>query len=262
MHDHRFALQAVRAFEGSEGIGNGLLTRFVGDHGDQRRTVTHFALDQALDRKPGVAHRGGDFGKHTRPVGNEHAQIGFVDPVGSGGARQFFKFGGRNRESRASFLARDIDKIGNHRRCGGTIARARSLKQQAAREIAFRNNSICRAGYIGEWVVDRYKAWLHALIQRRASIFAIDFGKADQADAISQRLRLRDVSSDDLANAANIDTVKIDAAAKAERGEDRKLVRGIDTINVEAGIGLGKSPWTCASESTSAKSRTIAFHRR
>ena len=46
MHDHRLSLQAVRAFEGGEGIGYSLFARFMRDHSDQRRSVGDFALNQ------------------------------------------------------------------------------------------------------------------------------------------------------------------------------------------------------------------------
>ena len=70
-------------------------------------------------------------------------------------------------------------------------------------------------------VIDRHKAGLDALEQRSAPIFAIDFGQTDQPDTVSQRLCLRDIGGDDLADAANVDAVKIDFGTEAERGTYR-----------------------------------------
>ncbi len=64
-------------------------------------------------------------------------------------------------------------------------------------------------------------------------------GDADQAHAVSQGSRFGDVGAEQVTDAAGRDIAERGMGAEGEAGEDRKLVRGVDAVDVEAGIGLG-----------------------
>ena len=51
---------------------------------------------------------------------------------------------------------------------------------------------------------------MHALKNLRTSVFAVDFGKTDQANTIAQCLCLRDIGSENFADTAHFDARKID----------------------------------------------------
>ncbi len=70
---------------------------------------------------------------------------------------------------------------------------------------------------------------------------SIVFGDAEQPDAIAQRRRLGDVGGEQVADAARSDIGKGRPGAEGEAGEDRQLVRGVDAVDVEAGIGLSEA---------------------
>ena len=71
---------------------------------------------------------------------------------------------------------------------------------------------------------------------------------ADEADAVAEGGGLRDVGGKDVADAADRDIVKRRLRAEGDRGEDRQLVRGIDAVDVEAGIRLRISQRLCLGE--------------
>src|SRR5947208_1681271 len=62
---------------------------------------------------------------------------------------------------------------------------------------------------------------------------------AEQLDAVAEFLGEIDVEPRDVADPLGIDAAEIDRAAKGDAREDRELVRGIDTVDVEAWIGFG-----------------------
>ena len=66
-------------------------------------------------------------------------------------------------------------------------------------------------------------------------------GDADQPHAIAERRRLGDVGGEHVADAAGRDVGERRARAERDAGEDRQLVRGIDAVDVEARVGLGKA---------------------
>ena len=199
-------------------------------------------LDQALDRDPGVAHRGGNLGQHAGTVGDDEAQVRLAHPVARGGGSHRLEFGDRDRERRAHFaadhgLAGDVDQVGDHRAGGRPIARARALEQQAAREIALRHHRVGRPVDVRERVLARDEVGMDALEQG----IAVSLGDPDQADAITQLIGLRDIGGEHPADPRGLDRPKIDPAAERDAGQNRELVRGVDPVDVKRRIGLGKA---------------------
>ena len=90
-------------------------------------------------------------------------------------------------------------------------------------------------------MAERDKAWFNALENIRRAIVAVDFGKPDEADTITQRLCLGDVGRQYFANTARFDAAKINDRAKAERGQNGKLMRSVYAVNIERRIGFGKA---------------------
>ena len=60
-----------------------------------------------------------------------------------------------------------------------------------------------------------------------------------QLDAIAQLVREHDVLGRDMADAFDINAVEIDLVAEGDAGQNRELVRRVDTVHVEAWIGFG-----------------------
>ena len=62
---------------------------------------------------------------------------------------------------------------------------------------------------------------------------------AQQLDAEAQLVGIVEIDRRDLPDAFDVDGGEIDRRAEGDGGQDRQLVRGIDAVDVEAGIGLG-----------------------
>ena len=62
---------------------------------------------------------------------------------------------------------------------------------------------------------------------------------AEELDAIAQFLRVADVLAGQLRDAFGVDLVELHRHAEGDRRHDRELVRGVDALDVERGIGLG-----------------------
>ena len=110
-------------------------------------------------------------------------------------------------------------------------------------------------------MAERDKARFNALENIGRAIVAVDFGKPDQADAITQRLCLGDVGGEYFANAARFDAAKINDRSKAERGQNGKLMRGVNAVNIERRIGFGKALCLCVGQHL-RKVEAITLHRR
>ena len=82
-HHQRRLREARRAFEQRERAGDAAFGPFVGDHRHQHLAafLGPALLDQAFDRDPGIAHRGGDLGEHAGAVGDGEAQVGAAAAV-------------------------------------------------------------------------------------------------------------------------------------------------------------------------------------
>ena len=95
---------------------------------------------------------------------------------------------------------------------------------------------------MGQRVVDRNQVRLDPLEQRPRAVRPLGFGHADQPDDIAQRIGLGDIGGAQAGDPAGIDRAEIDLRPERDRGEDRKLVRGIGAFDVEGRVGLGKAP--------------------
>ena len=62
---------------------------------------------------------------------------------------------------------------------------------------------------------------------------------AEQLDAIAEFVGGREIGRRDRGDALDIDRVRIDLGAECDRGEDRKLLRGVEAFDIEGRIGLG-----------------------
>ena len=110
-------------------------------------------------------------------------------------------------------------------------------------------------------MIERHETWLDTLEYLRVSVFAVDFGKPDQADAVTEHFGLRDIGSQQFANAACLHSAKIDLRTKAQRCQNRQFMRRVDAVDVEARVGLGKALGLCIGKHI-CKVETFFFHRR
>src|SRR3546814_13989445 len=75
-------------------------------------------------------------------------------------------------------------------------------------------------------------AGMHALLDG-----AVDaLREAEQLDAVAELVGIGDVQRRHVADALDIDRSEIDLAAEGQRGENGKLVRGVDAVDVDAGV--------------------------
>ena len=64
-------------------------------------------------------------------------------------------------------------------------------------------------------------------------------GDAQELDPVAQLVGERDVHGRDVADALDVDRVEARPPAERQRRQQRQLVRGVDAVDVEGGIGLG-----------------------
>ncbi len=174
-------------------------------------------------------------GDHAGPVGHVQTDVVGALARGDGQARGGGEFGGRQLESHRPAPMRDIDEIGDHGRSRGPRPRAAPFADQAADEIAFGDDGIVDVLDMRDRRFERDKARMHALHQPGLG----QLGDAQQLDAVAELARELDVLRPDAADALDVHGREIDARAESHAGEDRELVRGVDAVDVEAGIGLG-----------------------
>jgi hypothetical protein len=143
---------------------------------------------------------------------------------------------GGHRIRRAEFAAGDVDQVGDDGARGRAVAGAGALEQQPADEIAFRDDGIGRSVTCASGWLSGTRCGMDALEQ--PPVLA-GIGHAEQAHAIAERRCLGDVGGDDVAHTGDRHMVEGGLGAEREAGEDRELVRGVDAVDVEAGIGFG-----------------------
>ncbi len=90
---------------------------------------------------------------------------------------------------------------------------------------------------MGQRMGQRHQAGMDALEQPAVGLAR----QRDQLDAEAERRGMVDVDAGDVADALDRDLGEVDPRAEGERRQDAELVRGIDAVDVEAGIGLGKA---------------------
>ena len=74
---------------------------------------------------------------------------------------------------------------------------------------------------------------------RCSSPCAVMRGDAEQLDAVAELVGERDVHGRDVADALDVDGGEAWPAAEGQGRQQRELVRGVDAVDVEGGVGLG-----------------------
>ena len=85
-----------------------------------------------------------------------------------------------------------------------------------------------------ERMAERNEVRVNALEQP----FRPGFGDADQTNAVTQGRGLGDIGGQNMTDPAGCDVVESGARAERQAREDRQLVRRVDAIDVETGIGF------------------------
>ena len=62
---------------------------------------------------------------------------------------------------------------------------------------------------------------------------------AQELDPVAELVGEGDVHGRDVADALDVDRVEARPAAEGQRRQQRQLVRGVDAVDVEGGVGLG-----------------------
>ena len=143
------------------------------DHRDQHVAAFLGAalLDQAFDRDPGVAHRGGDLGEHAGPVGDDEAQVGAADGGGPSrpGASASSSATGIENGAPISPRAMSIRSATTALAVGPSPAPA-PWNSSRPEKLPSATTALVAPSTCGERMVARHQARLDALEQARAAV--------------------------------------------------------------------------------------------
>jgi hypothetical protein len=226
----------VERVDARERPGHGRVLGLVGgDHHGHRLVRGAGALQHGLDRDRFVAQRRGDIGDDAGPVDHHEPDVLAADVALDRQRRRGGQVLGRDREGRQRSAAGDVDQVGDHGRCGRPGAGALALGHDGADVIALGDDPVEHALDGG----DRRILGDHAGMDPLLDAARLTRGDAEQLDAVAELLGVGDIERRDLADALDVDALQVDLAAEGERGQDGQLVRGVDAVDIEAGIGLG-----------------------
>ena len=145
------------------------------------------------------------------------------------------KRGGGPAERRHTDPASDVDNICRDRRRGRIAACPRSDQGQLPDRIAVDRNRVEHAHGLGKRRALGDHRRMHPLLNTVGS----SFSDAQELDAKPKFVRGAQVGERDCLDSFDGNSPCVDLGAERERGEDRELVRGVKTADVECRIGLG-----------------------
>ena len=135
----------------------------------------------------------------------------------------------------AGDAVRELKHVANHGARGGEGARARAVEHGFAHRVAHGEHGVHGSRDAGEHVVGGNHGGVHARVDALGRLA----GDAEQLDAVAHLARLLDVGGGNVANALHVHIVGGHAGVEGDGGEDGHLARGIETVDVGRGIGLG-----------------------
>jgi hypothetical protein len=128
-----------------------------------------------------------------------------------------------------------IDQVGDDRRRRRPLPRAAALEHRLADEVA----SIATAlNTPSIWAIGASSGTMQGCT-RCSMPYGVSRARPEQLDAVAQLLGEADVHRRCTRGCPRHDAGEIDLGAERRAGQHRELVRGIDAVDVEAGIGLG-----------------------
>ena len=148
-------------------------------------------------------------------------------PVGS-------QTSGRHPEGGNPVTAGNIADVGEDAGGGRMRARPPPLEHDVADKIALNGDRVVNAIDIGNGGALAHQRRMHALLDAIVGFH----GDAQELDPIAEVVGVGDVGARDVLDAFDIDRFNVRHRAEGQRCQDRQLVRGVETADIEGRIGL------------------------
>jgi hypothetical protein len=131
--------------------------------------------------------------------------------------------------------ARDVHQVGDHGAGRGFAAGALAVVQRGADGVALHHHGVHRAFDVGDQALAGHQRGVHTQLDARVAAA----GDAQQLDAVAQLFGVADVGRLQRGDALDMRLVELHRNAEGDGRHDGRLVRGVDTFDVEGGVGLG-----------------------
>ena len=129
----------------------------------------------------------------------------------------------------------DIDQVCNHGRTGRLRAGAFAVVKRTFGGVAFHNDGVHRAFYIGEQAACGNKRRMDAKFDAVIGVL----GDAEQLDAVAEFFGKLNVFGFQMCNAFDMNFSHIDRNAESNSREKHQFMSGVRTFDVEGRIGFG-----------------------
>ncbi len=174
-------------------------------------------------------------GNHARPVLHHQANVVGAWCLSIG---EIFLSASRSAgttKAGISAAARHVDQVGDDGPGGRPLPRAAALEHGRADEVALDHDGVEHAFDVRDRRGQRHHAGMHALLDAVTRLAR----QAQELYAEAQLLGELDVHGADVADAFDMHAGEVDLGAERGARQHGELVRGIDAVDVEAGVGLG-----------------------
>ena len=180
----------------------------------------------------------GQPGEHAGPVGDREMEvIAALDPAGGSEHDGGGRFGPEVQHSRRQSgpAGHDVDQVADDRRGGRHRARASAVEEGVSHGVANHADRVVRAADLGQRrpVLDqgRRDAQLQPVFR--------ELRQGQQLDGIAKLAGVLEVGQMQAVDALAVNVVEPDARLEGQLGQDRQLVGGVGTVDVQGRIGLG-----------------------
>src|SRR5713101_1770227 len=186
-------------------------------------------LHDRFERDALLGETGRDPGGSARLVDREHANV--IAALVALHRRLLDAREPRRRapERSRAHAPRDIGDIRHHRRGGCLAAGARAHQRDLAHGVGIDGDRVGHAHYLGDRRPLRHHGRMHALLDAVLGLHR----DSQELDAVAEIVGRTKVFGRDRGDALDIDRAGIDAGAEGETGEDRQLLRGVVTLDIE-----------------------------
>lgn len=181
-----------------------------------------------------------DLGQHARAVGHVEADVvaGQGLPHGEDGQVGIGALSGAT--AAADAVATDRDDVAEDGRCRRVTTRALAVEHQLPRGVGVDEDRVERLAHAGQRVRSRDHRRVHAHRDPRGAVACVDLlADREQLDDTVHLACGCDVGSRDVGDPLAVHVLAGDPRVEGQRGQDRSLRRGIETLDVGRRVGLG-----------------------
>ncbi len=134
-----------------------------------------------------------------------------------------------------SMQTRDIDQIGDDCRRGRFRTRPLAVVKGGPDRVALYQDRVHRTFHVRNQALQRHQCWMNPQLDTVRSALR----NAEQLDAISELLGVRDVFLRQLRDAFGVDRIDVNRHPERDRRQNRELVCRVDTFYVECRVRFG-----------------------